>query len=111
MRPKKNKTVRVLSIQFLNDSKSDESHKKPAIILEYKRNNGGVDSADELVREYSCARRTSKWPLRLFKNMRDVEALNVFTLKTKTGVARATEAGRIYVVHNIAAQSIPSTSG
>ena len=85
MRPEKNKTVCLLSIQFLDDSKSDKSHKKPAMILEYKRNNGGVDNAVELVREYCCARRTSKWPLRLFKNMRDAEALNVFTLKTKTG--------------------------
>ena len=81
--PKKNKSVRVLSTQFLDDSKSDESHKKPTMILEYNRNKGGVDNAVELIRECSCARRTSRWPLRLFKNMFDVGALNTFTLKTK----------------------------
>ena len=58
--PKKNKSVRVLSTQFLDDSKSDESHKKPTMILEYNCNKGGVDNAVELVRECSCARRTLK---------------------------------------------------
>jgi hypothetical protein len=78
--PKKNKTVRVLSTQFLDDSVSNESHKKPSIILEYNRTKGGVDNADKLVREYSCARRTSRWPLRLFMNMLDIGALNAFII-------------------------------
>jgi len=78
--PKKNKTVRLLSTQFLDDSVSDESHKKPSMILEYNRIKGGVDNADKLVREYSCARRTSRWPLRLFMNMLDIGALNAFII-------------------------------
>jgi hypothetical protein len=34
------KTVRVLSTQFLDESLSDESHKKPSMILEYNRTKG-----------------------------------------------------------------------
>jgi hypothetical protein len=78
--PKKNKTVCLLSAQFLDDSVSDQSHKKPNMILEYNRTRGGVDNADKLVREYSCARRTSRWPLRLFMNMLDIGALNAFII-------------------------------
>jgi hypothetical protein len=32
--PKKNKTVRILTTQFLDDSVSDESHKNPSMILQ-----------------------------------------------------------------------------
>ena len=78
--PKKNKTVRVLSTQFLDDSVFNESHKKPSMILEYSCTEGGVDNADKLVREYSCARCTSRWPLRLFINMLDIGALNAFII-------------------------------
>jgi hypothetical protein len=48
--PKKNKRVRVLSTQFLDDSVSDESHKNPSMILHYNCTKGGVDNADKLVR-------------------------------------------------------------
>jgi hypothetical protein len=76
--PKKNKTVCVLSTQFLDDSVSDESHIKPSMILEDNRTKGEVDNADKLVREYSCARCTSRWPLRLFMN--DIGALIAFII-------------------------------
>jgi hypothetical protein len=69
-----------MSTQFLDDSVSDESRKKPSMILEYNRTKGRVDNADKLVREYSCARRTSRWPLRLFMNMLDIGALNAFII-------------------------------
>jgi hypothetical protein len=58
--PKKNKTVWVLYTQFLDDSVSDESHKKPSMILHYNHTKRGVDNANKSVREYSCARRTSR---------------------------------------------------
>ena len=78
--PKKNKAVRVLSSQYLDDSLSNEDHKKPNMILKYNRTKGGVDNADKLVREYSCARRTSRWPFRLFMNMLDIGALNSYII-------------------------------
>ena len=34
----------------------------------------------QLVREYTCARRTSKWPFRLFMNMLDIGALNSYVI-------------------------------
>ena len=78
--PKKNKTVRVLSSQYLDVSVSTEDHKKSGMILEYNRTKGGVDNADKLVREYTCARRTSRWPFRLFMNLLDVGALNSYII-------------------------------
>jgi hypothetical protein len=77
--PKK-KTVRVLSNQFLDDTVYNENHKNPSMILEYNRTKGGVDNADMFVREYSCTRCTSRWPLRLFMNMLDIRALNAFVI-------------------------------
>jgi hypothetical protein len=53
--------------------------KKPSMILEYNRTKGGVDNADN-AREHSCARHTSRWPLRLFMNMLDIGALNAFII-------------------------------
>jgi hypothetical protein len=50
------------------------------MILEFNRTKGGMDNADKLVREYSCARRTSRWSLRLFINMLDIAALNAFII-------------------------------
>jgi hypothetical protein len=50
------------------------------MILHYNRTKGGVDNAYKLVREYSCARHTSRWPLRLFMNMLDIAALNAFII-------------------------------
>lgn len=78
--PKKIKTARLLSSQYLDDSLSNEDHKKPNMILEYNRRKGGVDNADKLVTEYSCARRTSRWPFRLFMNVLDIGALNSYII-------------------------------
>ena len=78
--PKKKKTVRVLSSQYLDNSVSNEDHKKPNMILEYNRTKGGMDNADKLVREYTCARRTSRWPFRLFMNMLDIGTLNCYII-------------------------------
>ena len=50
------------------------------MILEYKCTKGGVDNADKLVREYSCARKTLTWPMQLFMNMLDIGALNSYVI-------------------------------
>ena len=70
--PKKNKTVRVLSSQYFDDSLSNEDYKKPNMILEYNCTKGGVENADKLAREYFCARQTSRLPLRRFTNILDI---------------------------------------
>lgn len=50
------------------------------VIIEYNKTKGGVDNADKMIREYTCARRTSRWPFRLFMNMLDIGALNSFII-------------------------------
>ncbi|KAG8233499.1 hypothetical protein J437_LFUL011660 [Ladona fulva] len=104
--PKKNKTVRVLSTQFIDDSVSNESHKKPQMILEYNRTKCGVDNADTLVREY-------RFLLDLGKELTQPNILR--RAKNPIGlqlpVLRAIEATGVFVVGNTAEKSIPTTSG
>lgn len=78
--PKKGRLVHVLSTQHSDTSISQEEHKKPIMILDYNSTKGGVDNADKLIREYTCARRTARWPYRLFMNILDICALNAFAL-------------------------------
>lgn len=78
--PKKNKMVHVLSTQHLDDEVSNEEQKKPIMILDYNSTKGAVDNADKLTREYTCSRRTSRWPLRLFMNMLDIATLNSYII-------------------------------
>lgn len=54
--------------------------KKPAIILHYNATKGGVDHGDKLTKEYSCVRRTQRWPFRLFLEVLDMATLNAFLL-------------------------------
>lgn len=78
--PKKNKLVHLLSTQHDNPSVSEEESKKPIIILDYNATKGAVDNADKMIREYTCSRRTSRWPFRLFMNLIDTAALNAFVI-------------------------------
>jgi hypothetical protein len=50
------------------------------MILHYNHTKRGVDNANKSVREYSCARRISRWPLRFFMNMLVIGALNAFII-------------------------------
>nr|XP_012148640.1 PREDICTED: piggyBac transposable element-derived protein 4-like [Megachile rotundata] len=60
--PKKGKMVHLLSTQHDDDIVSEADDNKPIMILDYNKTMGAVDNADKLVREYSCARRTKRWP-------------------------------------------------
>ena len=75
-----NKTVRVLSSRYLDDSLPNKDHKKPNMIHEYNRTKGRVDNADKLMREYSSARRPWRWPLQLFMNMLVIGALKSYVI-------------------------------
>lgn len=81
--PKKKRMVHLLSSQHDDDSISEEKQNKPQMILEYNKTKGGVDNADKLIREYSCTRRTARWPYRIFMNMIDICALNAFVIYTE----------------------------
>ena len=78
--PKRNRVVHVLSSQHDDDCISADTKNKPHMILDYNNTKGGVDNADKLIREYSCCRRTARWPYRIFMNILDICALNAFVL-------------------------------
>ncbi|XP_060766902.1 piggyBac transposable element-derived protein 4-like [Neoarius graeffei] len=78
--PKKNKNVVLLSTLHRDASISDRADRKPAIILDYNSNKGGVDNLDKVVGTYSCRRMTARWPLVIFHNIIDVSSYNAFVI-------------------------------
>lgn len=78
--PKKGRMVHLLSSQHDEDKVSEEDEKKPIMILDYNQTKGGVDNSDKLVREFSCSRRTARWPYRLFLNIIDICTLNAYVI-------------------------------
>ncbi|XP_044226881.1 piggyBac transposable element-derived protein 4-like isoform X1 [Thunnus albacares] len=65
---KKNKNVLLLSTfhartaDVVGPRRWWRADKKPAIVLEYNSNKGGVDNLDKVVATYSCRRITARWP-------------------------------------------------
>jgi Transposase IS4 len=55
-----------------------EDTKKPAAILDYNMTKGAVDLFDQQITAYSCARRTSRWPWRMFYFLVDTACMNAF---------------------------------
>ena len=78
--PKKSKVVILLSSMHNNKSVDDGEKKKPQIILYYNKTKGGVDTVDQMVRNYSCKRMTQRWPTVIWHNMLDIASLNAFTI-------------------------------
>ena len=74
------KTVILLSSMHNNIYVDDGEKKKPQIILYYNKTKGGVDTVNQMVRNYSCKRMTRRWPTGLWHNMRDIATLNAFTI-------------------------------
>ena len=50
------------------------------MILDYNEKKAGVDTLHQLVRAYSCKRRTRRWPMCLFYNIIDIAAYNTFVI-------------------------------
>ena len=78
--PKKNKNVVLLSTLHTEAEISDRQDRKPAIILDYNCNQGGVDHLDTVTGTYSCRRMTARWPLVIFHNIVDVSSYNAFVI-------------------------------
>ncbi|ELP85995.1 hypothetical protein EIN_007160, partial [Entamoeba invadens IP1] len=49
---------------------------KPQPIIDYNHKMGGVDTADQMVRYYSCRRKTYRWNIRVLYDMIDTAAFN-----------------------------------
>ena len=82
--PKKNKNVLLLSTLHTEADVSDRSDGKPAIVLDYNRNKGGVDNLDKVIGTYSCRRKTARWPLAVFHTVVDVSCYNAFVIWRET---------------------------
>ncbi|KAJ8388001.1 hypothetical protein AAFF_G00147920 [Aldrovandia affinis] len=78
--PKKNKNVVLLSTLHTEADISDREDRKPAIILDYNCNKGGVDNLSKVIGTYSCRRMTAHWPLVIFHNIIDVSSYNAIVI-------------------------------
>jgi hypothetical protein len=77
--PKRNKTVLVMSTMHSQpevDEDLDSNAKKPYAVLDYNSTKGAVDTFDQLISNYSCARKTLRWPMRLFYFIVDTACVN-----------------------------------
>ncbi|XP_043271936.1 piggyBac transposable element-derived protein 4-like [Venturia canescens] len=77
--PKKNKVEILLSTLHENDAINPET-KKPEIIHFYNTTKGGTDSFDQLCHEYTTARKTLRWPMRIWMAMLDQGGINAMIL-------------------------------
>lgn len=73
--PKEKKAVLLVSSMHHNKSFDTETQ-KPTIITDYNMSKGGVDSLDKMCANYSTARKTHRWPMRLFYALLDITGVN-----------------------------------
>ena len=82
---KKNKNVIMLSSSHSDKKILPHMDNKPAMIADYNFGKKGVDQMDEEVEEFTCRRKTVRWPFVLFFNMLDIAAFNAFILMKNEG--------------------------
>jgi hypothetical protein len=90
---KKNKVIFLLSTLHQKHAiPSPESNpkKKPEVVQFYNETKGGVDKADQMLRQYSCKAATRRWPLAAFYNMIDIACLNTFVICDESGITHCT---------------------
>jgi hypothetical protein len=66
-----------------NPKKDDEDTGKEEINVFYRQEKGAVDSHGQMCSWYTTARKTKRWPMRLFYGMIDSAALNAFVIFTE----------------------------
>ncbi|CAJ1061480.1 piggyBac transposable element-derived protein 4-like [Xyrichtys novacula] len=80
--PKKGKNVLLISTKHRQPAVEEGPKKKPKMITDYNHCKGAVDTLDQLVHNFSCQRRSRRWPLTLFFNMLDISANNAYIIFT-----------------------------
>jgi len=80
--PKKNKRV-VFLFTTHSEKKREEDTGKEEINVFYNQENGGVDSHDQMCSLCTTARKTNRWPMRLFYGIIDSAAFNAFVIFTE----------------------------
>lgn len=69
---------------FHNDRQiSNRDDKKPQIILHYNRTKCAVDKFDRAIANYTCKRKSKRWPTIVFSNILDVSVYNAYCLFTE----------------------------
>lgn len=71
--------VLVLSTAHATDAINEQT-RKPLIIHSYNEHKGGVETFDQMLRNFTCKRKSNRWPMVVFHNMIDVAALAAFRL-------------------------------
>lgn len=77
--PKKNKSVILLSSMH-HEEAVDEISNKPEIIEFYNSTKGGVDALDLKCSNYSCSRRTRRWPNAIFGAIVNISVANGYVI-------------------------------
>lgn len=78
--PKRSKNAVLLSTQHRHGGVSNREDRKPAILLDYNCNKGGVANLDKVIGTYSCRRATAHWPRVIFHSIIDVSSYNAFVI-------------------------------
>ena len=82
--PKRNKNVLMMSSTHSSISITD-CHKKPTVITDYNKHKGGVDTLDENCEEFSCLRKTNRWPMVINYNLINAATNNAFIVMKGSG--------------------------
>jgi hypothetical protein len=78
--PKRNKNVLMLTSSHSQALLSTDDDRKPLIIKDYNATKGGVDTLDGNVEEFSCLRKTVRWPMIINYNIMNVAVCNAFII-------------------------------
>ncbi|KRY50270.1 PiggyBac transposable element-derived protein 4 [Trichinella britovi] len=99
--PKRKKCVLLLSTMHHDDAVNEDQEGKPDIVLFYNETKSGVDTLDQLVRVYTCKRRTRRWPMVLWFNTLDCAGLAayvIWTCKNPDWNARKSQRRRLFLM-------------
>ncbi|GBP12719.1 Zinc finger BED domain-containing protein 1 [Eumeta japonica] len=79
----KAKKAVILVSSMHHTKETDVLTNKPIMITDYNKTKGGVDEVAKKCSNYSCSRRTRRWPMVLFYRLIDLSGLNSYVLYNK----------------------------
>lgn len=79
----KPKKAVILVSSMHHNKETDVATNKPIMIIDYNKTKGGVDEVDKKCSNYSCSRRTRRWPMVLFYRLVDLSGVNTYVLYNK----------------------------
>lgn len=106
--PKRNKNVLLMSSMHMDNAISDREDRKPVIIMDYNAGKGGVDVMDSRIEDFTCKRKTNRYPLIFFFNMLDISLLNSYILLKANGYQKDRKEFIKVVSDQLAADNIAS---